>query len=90
MDNFRFTLLGLIAMWATEVGGVVLTPESIETATSDKKMTGSMFIMEAENINAVKNVVQNDIYYTSGVVSASFYIITMRTDSNGSGILKNW
>ena len=63
------TLTGLIAVWIQEVGGVMLTPESIETATSDKKMTGSLFIMEAESISAVRNVVQNDIYYTSGVVS---------------------
>ena len=88
--NFRFTAVGLIVMWTTELGGVMLTPESIETATSDKKMTGSVLIMEAENINAVRNIVQNDIYYTSGVVSVLLYIITLRTDINDSGILKNW
>lgn len=78
-------------MLVAEVGGVMLTPESIETATSTKKMTGSMFIMEAESIDAVRNVVQNDIYYTSGVVSAIFYTISLRADNDdGSGIPKNW
>lgn len=28
-----------------------------------------MFIFEAENIEAVKKIIENDIYYTSGVVS---------------------
>lgn len=80
-----------MVMLVAEVGGVMLTPESIETATSPKKMTGSMFIMEAESIDAVRNVVQNDIYYTSGVVSATFYTISLQADNyDGSGIPKNW
>ncbi|KAF8070346.1 hypothetical protein FPV67DRAFT_1668212 [Lyophyllum atratum] len=49
------------------VGGVLLTPESIATPTSDKKMVGSMFICEAENIEEVKKVVESDIYYKAGV-----------------------
>jgi len=49
------------------VGGVLLTPESIATPTSDKKMVGSMFICEAENIEEVKKVVESDIYYKTGV-----------------------
>jgi hypothetical protein len=32
-------------------------------------MVGSVLIMEAENIGAVKKTIEDDIYYTSGVVS---------------------
>lgn len=48
----------------------MLTPESIEHETSAKKMIGSMFIIQAENIGAVKKLVENDIYYTEGVVGS--------------------
>lgn len=47
----------------------MLSPESIETPTSEKKMVGSVLIMEAESLAAVKKIVEEDIYYTSGVVS---------------------
>ncbi|RDB25246.1 hypothetical protein Hypma_008016 [Hypsizygus marmoreus] len=49
------------------VGGVLLTPESIATPTSDKKMVGSVFICEAQNIEEVKKMVESDVYYTAGV-----------------------
>ncbi|KAG6866658.1 hypothetical protein C0991_000768 [Blastosporella zonata] len=51
------------------IGGVLLTPESIATETADKKMVGSMFICKAAKIEEVKKIVENDIYYKSGVVS---------------------
>ena len=35
-------------------------------------MVGSMFICEAESLEEVRNVMENDVYYTSGVVSAPF------------------
>ncbi|KAG5646824.1 hypothetical protein DXG03_002201 [Asterophora parasitica] len=41
---------GKISGGFIRVGGVLLTPESIETPTSDKKMVGSMFICEAKDI----------------------------------------
>ncbi|KAJ6532738.1 hypothetical protein DFH09DRAFT_1182132, partial [Mycena vulgaris] len=47
------------------VGGALLTPESLTGA--DKKMIGSILIYEAENIEAVRTMVETDIYYTSGV-----------------------
>ncbi|KAJ7098259.1 hypothetical protein C8R44DRAFT_642846 [Mycena epipterygia] len=47
------------------IAGALLTPESL--LSENKKMIGSMFIFEAENIEAVKKIIENDIYYTSGV-----------------------
>ena len=52
-----------------EIGGAMLTPESIETPTSERKMVGSVMIVEAENLTAVKKTIEEDIYYTAGVVS---------------------
>ncbi|KAK7046906.1 YCII domain-containing protein [Favolaschia claudopus] len=50
---------------SVEVAGAVMTPESV--LSDDKKMIGSTFIFEAENIEVVKKVIENDVYYTSGV-----------------------
>ena len=47
----------------------MLTPESIESANSKPTMTGSTIIFRAENIEAVRKIVETDIYYTTGVVS---------------------
>jgi uncharacterized protein len=52
----------------------MLTPESIETVTSSPKMTGSVLILQAENIDVVKKIVETDIYYTTGVVSHLFLL----------------
>ncbi|TFK74568.1 hypothetical protein BDN72DRAFT_665030 [Pluteus cervinus] len=49
------------------VGGYLLTPESIATSDAPKKMAGSTFICLADNIEEVREIVENDIYYTSGV-----------------------
>jgi uncharacterized protein len=57
-----------------EVGGVMLTPESIEAATSSPKMTGSVLILQAENIDVVKKIAETDIYYTTGVVSSLSFV----------------
>ncbi|PCH35758.1 hypothetical protein WOLCODRAFT_156457 [Wolfiporia cocos MD-104 SS10] len=48
-----------------KVGGAMLTPESL--TLPEKKMVGSVFICEAESIEAVRKVVEADVYYTSGV-----------------------
>jgi YCII-related domain. len=56
----------------TGIGGVLLTSESIELPTADKQMVGSMFICEAETLAKVKEMVEGDVYYTSGVVSHTF------------------
>ena len=45
----------------------MLTPESVQLG-QEKKMVGSVLIFEAETLDAVKTLVEKDIYYTSGVV----------------------
>ncbi|KAF7975068.1 hypothetical protein HWV62_16140 [Athelia sp. TMB] len=60
-------MVDLIGKGVVKVGGVTLTPESIESAASAMKMTGSMLVFHAESIDQVKAVIESDIYYTSGV-----------------------
>lgn len=48
------------------VGGALVTPET-HTA-EQKKMIGSLLIIEAESLEAVRKMVESDIYYTSNVV----------------------
>ena len=52
-----------------EVAGAMLTPESIESPAAERKMIGSLLILEAKDMEEVRAMVENDIYYTSGVVS---------------------
>ncbi|KAF8995458.1 hypothetical protein BDQ17DRAFT_1250573 [Cyathus striatus] len=47
------------------IGGMMTTPETM--LAEKKKMVGSMFICEAGSIDEVKELVESDIYYTSGV-----------------------
>jgi len=47
-------------------GGALLTPESIIDG-NERKMIGSMVVMEGESEKQIKDIIENDIYYTSGV-----------------------
>lgn len=49
-----------------EIGGAMLTPESI--TGSEKKMVGSVLILEANSLADVTKRITEDIYYTAGVV----------------------
>jgi hypothetical protein len=68
----------------------MVTLESLQPG-ADKKMTGSMMICEAKDIEEVKKLVESDIYYTSKVVSgfflyfAQFVITSCVCTSVGSG-----
>ncbi|KAJ7165876.1 hypothetical protein C8R46DRAFT_291402 [Mycena filopes] len=55
----------LLAAGHVLVGGAMLTPESI--TGGDRKMTGSVVIYEAENIETVRGWIEADVYYTAGV-----------------------
>ncbi|KAF8972901.1 hypothetical protein BDZ97DRAFT_1648748 [Flammula alnicola] len=49
------------------IGGMITTPDAITNPDAPKKMVGSTFIFEAESLEQVKNLIESDIYYTSGV-----------------------
>ncbi|VDB90507.1 unnamed protein product [Peniophora sp. CBMAI 1063] len=49
-------------------GGAMLTPESVAAIQpSEKKMTGSMLLFEAESIDTVRELVEKDVYYVNNV-----------------------
>ncbi|KAI0359258.1 hypothetical protein OH77DRAFT_1517799 [Trametes cingulata] len=50
-----------------KLAGAMLTPESIESPAAEKKMVGSIFVCEAESLEAVRKLMESDVYYTSGV-----------------------
>ncbi|PPQ70515.1 hypothetical protein CVT26_013973 [Gymnopilus dilepis] len=58
------------------IGGALTTPDAITNPDAPKNMVGSAFIIEAESIEQVKNMIENDIYYTSGVWDPEKLVIT--------------
>ncbi|KAL4249163.1 hypothetical protein ABKN59_007287 [Abortiporus biennis] len=50
---------------ALKVGGAMITPETY--TTDSKKMIGSTMIFEASNLEEVKKLIENDVYYTGNV-----------------------
>lgn len=52
----------------TGVGGGVLTSDSANAAPADRKFFGSCIIIEAENLEAARKLIEDDIYYKDGVV----------------------
>jgi len=62
-----------ISAGVIKVGGATLTPESL--TGGDKKLTGSVLIFEAESLEAVRKMVESDVYYTSGVWNPETLVI---------------
>jgi len=58
---------GIYANGIIRVGGVLLSPESLSAPPESQKMVGSTFICEAESLDDVKKLVEEDIYYKEGV-----------------------
>lgn len=54
-----------------EVAGGLITPESQDAATADREFFGSVLLYEAESIEDVRKLVEQDIYWTENVVSWS-------------------
>lgn len=47
------------------MGGPLLSPSSIDTRKSEKRMAGTLMILEAGSLDDAKTIVESDIYYTS-------------------------
>ncbi|PSR77941.1 hypothetical protein EW026_g2832 [Hermanssonia centrifuga] len=56
---------GLFATGVLKIGGALVSPETYDKA--EKKLVGSMMVCEAENLDIVRNIIESDIYYTTGV-----------------------
>ncbi|KAJ8596358.1 hypothetical protein M405DRAFT_871407 [Rhizopogon salebrosus TDB-379] len=57
----------LINQGIIRIGGAFMTPESVDPAVIDKTFVGSCVIFEAENIDIVRKLVEEDVYYKSNV-----------------------
>jgi hypothetical protein len=52
----------------TEIGGAFMTPESVDPAVTNKAFVGSCMLFEAESIDIVRKLVEEDVYYKNDVV----------------------
>ncbi|KIJ67521.1 hypothetical protein HYDPIDRAFT_108348 [Hydnomerulius pinastri MD-312] len=57
----------LIQQGILRVGGGVLSADSLNAAPSDRTFFGSCMIYEAETLEAVRQFIEDDIYYKTGV-----------------------
>jgi uncharacterized protein len=51
-----------------EAGGPLIAPETLEA--EKQKFIGSVLLVQAESLDAVRKIVEEDVYWTSGVVCA--------------------
>lgn len=51
-----------------EVAGFTITPESFELDVAERKMNGSMLVVQAANMAEVKTIVESDPYWDGNVV----------------------
>ncbi|KAG2072271.1 hypothetical protein BDR04DRAFT_1051713 [Suillus decipiens] len=57
----------LVSQGVMRLGGGFMTPESVDAAAADKKLIGSCIIYEGENIDVVRKLVEEDVYYKTDV-----------------------
>ncbi|KAG0702981.1 hypothetical protein DFH29DRAFT_770693, partial [Suillus ampliporus] len=57
----------LVGQGTLRLGGGYMTAESVNAAAADKKFVGSCMIYEGENIDVVRKLVEEDVYYKSDV-----------------------
>ena len=53
------------------IGGALVSPETHQT--EQKKLIGSAGVYEAASLEEVRKVIEEDIYWTAGVVCVSIY-----------------
>lgn len=58
----------------TGLGGMLLSPKSMEIEGHGGKAVGSFLIVQAKTIEEARKVIESDLYYTSGVVSCSYIL----------------
>ncbi|KAN0090940.1 hypothetical protein V8E55_004506 [Tylopilus felleus] len=57
----------LIKQGILKVAGGLITPESQDAAPADKKFVGSVLLYEADSIEEVRKLVEQDLYWTENV-----------------------
>lgn len=56
----------------------MISPETYQNPDMQKVISGSLMVYEAESLEAVRELVENDVYYKTNVVSLSWDIFTVR------------
>ena len=57
-----------------ESGGYTVTPETTTNPVPERKVTGSMLIVEDESVEAVRKLIEADCYWTENIVSKLFKV----------------
>ncbi|KAG1716100.1 hypothetical protein ID866_1072 [Astraeus odoratus] len=57
----------LIKQGILKVAGGLITPETQDAAPADRKFVGSALLYEAESLEAVRKLVEQDLYWTENV-----------------------
>lgn len=52
-----------------EVAGGLVVPEAEDAVSGSRKFFGSALLFEAESLEAVRNLIEQDVYWTENVVS---------------------
>lgn len=75
-----------------ELGGAMLTPESVSSPDATKTLIGSTLIYSASTLDEVRRLVEADVYYTNGVVCPLIVCLDLLTNQaiNDSGTLRSW
>jgi hypothetical protein len=67
---------------------MVVGEDQIQSEDGQKKAVASLLIVKAETIDEARNLIESDIYYTSGVVS--YRTIRSFCYSHGSHVSLQW
>jgi uncharacterized protein YciI len=84
--HVKLTLLNDVM--CTGLGGMLLSPEAMETEGRGGKAVGSLLIVQAKTMEEARKMIESDLYYTSGVVSRSYtrsrHILAHRLTDSGT------
>nr|GAT50691.1 predicted protein [Mycena chlorophos] len=58
-------ILEFHATGVLKYGGMMTTPESI--TSGEEKLIGSLVIIQGESLGAVRKIIEDDVYYRSGI-----------------------
>ncbi|KAL4074315.1 hypothetical protein J3A83DRAFT_4371583 [Scleroderma citrinum] len=57
----------LIKQGVLKVGGGLITPQTEDAVPGDRKFFGSVLLFEAKNLEAIRNLIEQDVYWTENV-----------------------
>ncbi|KAH8828128.1 hypothetical protein DL96DRAFT_1709421 [Flagelloscypha sp. PMI_526] len=61
------------------LGGKMVTPETMHLPSDKSQAVASLMIYKAESLEAARKLVEDDVYYTEGVVCTSILFAALET-----------